>query len=61
MSKLVITFICEHRHEVETVIVDLSRRGGEVTEAEIWRMQTKNSRCKKCGSNNFVYRTRYKE
>lgn len=60
MSRLVITFICENRHEVETVSVDLTRRG-EVNEEDIWRMRTKNSRYPKCGSDHMLYRTRYKE
>ncbi|MCG9968632.1 hypothetical protein L9W92_11285 [Pelotomaculum terephthalicicum JT] len=60
MSKLVITFICENRHDLETVTVDLARRG-EVTKEEIWRMLTKDCRCKKCGSDKFIYRTRYKD
>ncbi|MDF9408082.1 MAG: hypothetical protein A4E52_00049 [Pelotomaculum sp. PtaB.Bin013] len=60
MSKLVITFICENRHDIETVTVDLARRG-EVTKEEIWQMLTKDSRCKKCGSDKFIYRTRYKD
>jgi len=60
LSKLVITFICENRHDIETVTVDLARRG-EVTKEEIWQMLTKDSRCKKCGSDKFIYRTRYKD
>lgn len=60
MSSLVITFICENRHDVETVSFDISRRG-EVSEEEIWGMMTKDCRCSKCGSDKFTYRTRYKE
>lgn len=60
MSKLVITFICENRHDVETVTVDLSRRE-ELTKEDIRRMLTKDCRCKKCGSTDFIYRTRYKD
>lgn len=60
MSKLVITFICENRHNVESVTVDLTRRG-EVSEEEIWQMLTRDCRCTKCGSSNFTYRTRYKD
>lgn len=59
MSKLAITFICENRHDVETITIDLSRRG-EVTQEEIWQMLTKDCRCRKCGSDKFIYRTRYK-
>lgn len=60
MSKLVITFICENRHDVETVTVDLARRG-EVSKEEIREMLTRDCRCRKCGSDKFIYRTRYKE
>lgn len=60
MSKLVVTFVCENRHNVESITVDLSRRE-EVTEEEIWQMLTKDCRCTKCGSDKFTYRTRYKE
>lgn len=60
MSKLVITFVCENRHEVEAVTVDLSRTG-ELSAEEIWRMQSKGCRCRKCGSDKFTYRTRYKD
>jgi len=60
LSKLVITFVCDNRHDVETVTLDLARRG-EVSEEEIWRMLTKDCRCIKCGSNRFIYRTRYKD
>lgn len=60
MSKLVITFVCENRHEVEVVTVDL-KRTGELSSDEIWEMQSKDCRCRKCGSENFIYRTRYKE
>ncbi|OPY57884.1 MAG: hypothetical protein A4E55_01313 [Pelotomaculum sp. PtaU1.Bin035] len=59
MSKLVITFICENGHDVETVTVDLARRE-EVTKEEVWRMLTRDCCCKKCGSDRFIYRTRYK-
>ena len=58
MSRLAITFICENRHDVETVMVDLTRRG-EVAQ-EDWQMLTKDCRCRKCGSDKFIYRTRYK-
>ncbi len=60
MSKLVITFVCENRHDVEAVTVDLARMG-DVTREEIWQLLTKGTRCKKCGSEKFIYRTRYKE
>ena len=60
MSKLVITFICENRHDVETVTFDLAR-WGEVSKEDIWRALTKECRCRKCGSDKFIYRTRYKE
>ncbi|OPX88808.1 MAG: hypothetical protein A4E53_01767 [Pelotomaculum sp. PtaB.Bin104] len=60
MSKLVITFICENRHDVESVTIDLARKG-EVSREDIWRLMTRGSRCAKCGSVKFVYRTRYKE
>ncbi len=60
MSRLVITYICENRHDVETVTIDLTRKG-EVTKDEIRRMMTKGCRCQKCGSDKFIYRTRYKE
>lgn len=59
MRKLVITFICENRHDVETVTIDLSRKG-DVSSEEIWQMQSKGCRCRKCGSSKFIYRTRYK-
>lgn len=38
MSKLVITFVCENRHEVEAVTVDLNRTG-DLTREEIWQRQ----------------------
>jgi len=60
LSKLVITFICENRHDVETVTFDLSWKK-DVSEEEIWKWLTKDCRCKKCGSEKFLYRTRYKE
>lgn len=60
MSRLAITYMCENKHDMETVIVDLTRRGA-ITEEEIWRLLTKNSRCRKCGSEKFIYRTRYKD
>ncbi|HOV79059.1 MAG TPA: hypothetical protein PK728_03055 [Bacillota bacterium] len=60
MSKLVITFVCENRHDVETVTFDLARRGG-MSEEEIWKTQTKGCLCKKCGGKIFTYRTRYKD
>lgn len=60
LSKLVITFICENRHDVETVAFDLSWEK-DVSEEEIWKWLTKDCRCKKCGSKKFLYRTRYKE
>ncbi len=60
MSKLVITFICANRHDVESVTFDLAWKK-EISEVEIWKLLTKNCRCKKCGSTEFLYRTRYKE
>gem|GEM_PF-1108106 len=60
LSKMVITFVCENRHDVETVTFDLTWRG-EVSEEEIRQMITKNCRCRKCGSDKFIYRTRYKK
>ena len=60
MSKLVITFVCENRHEVEAVTVDL-KRTGVLSSDEIWQMLSKECRCRKCGSDNFIYRTRYKK
>jgi len=60
VRKLVITFVCENRHDVETVTVDLSRKG-ELSEEEIWQMQSRSCRCRKCGSARFTYRTRYKD
>lgn len=59
MKKLIVTFVCENRHDVESVTVDLERRG-DLTNDEIWALQSKNCHCKKCGSKNFIYRTRYK-
>ena len=44
MSKLVITYVCENRHDVETVIIDLKRRG-KVEEEDIWKMMTRGCRC----------------
>ena len=60
MSKLVITFVCENRHDVETVYVDLARHG-EVSQENIRQMLTRDCRCRKCGSDKFIIRTRYKE
>ncbi len=60
MSKLAVTFICENRHDVETVTVDLNRRG-EIDEEEIWRLMTRGCRCVKCGGKIFTYRTRYRD
>ncbi|MDD2444222.1 MAG: hypothetical protein PHS52_06965 [Desulfotomaculaceae bacterium] len=60
MSKLVITFICENRHDVEAVTVDLARTG-ELTKEDIWKLMTKGCRCRKCGSDKFIYRVRYKQ
>lgn len=55
-----LTFLCENRHEVESVIVDLTRRP-DITEEEIWQLLTKkNGSCVKCGSAVFTYRVRYK-
>ncbi|VFU18426.1 conserved hypothetical protein [anaerobic digester metagenome] len=59
LSKLVITFVCENKHDVETVTIDLKRRG-EVDEKDIWQMMTRGCRCTKCGCKPFTYRTRYK-
>ncbi len=59
MRKLTVTFVCENRHDVESVTVDLTRRG-DLTNDEIWELQTKGCQCKKCGSKNFIYRIRYK-
>lgn len=60
LSKLVITYVCENRHDVETVIIDLKRRG-KVEEEDIWKMMTRGCRCTKCGCKPFTYRTRYKD
>ncbi len=60
MRKLVITFVCENRHDVETVTVDLSRTG-VLSEEEIRQMQSRGCRCRKCGSTRFTCRTRYKD
>jgi len=60
LRKLVVTFVCENRHNVESVTVELKDRG-ELTDNEIWALQTKGCRCKKCGSNIFNYHTRYKD
>ena len=60
MSRLAITFVCENRHNVETVTVDLNRYG-DINEEDIWKLMTKGCRCAKCGSKRFIYRTRYKE
>lgn len=60
MKRLVVTFICENRHDVETVTVDLSRLSKELSEDDIWRLPGREIQCKKCGSKNFIYRTRYK-
>ena len=60
LSKLVITFVCENRHDVETVTFDLNRCG-EIPPEEIWQLLRKGCRCNKCGSDKFTYRTRYKE
>ncbi|MDD4237247.1 MAG: hypothetical protein PHT62_01640 [Desulfotomaculaceae bacterium] len=59
MRKLTVTFVCENRHAVESVTVDLTSRG-EVTSDDIWELQTKDCQCKKCGSKIFTYHTRYK-
>jgi hypothetical protein len=59
LSKLLVTFICENKHNVETVTVDIERFG-EVTEEKIHGLLTKGSYCKECGSREFIYRTRYK-
>lgn len=59
MKKLIVTFVCENRHDVESVTVDMEQRG-DLTSDEIWQLQTKGSQCMKCGSKNFTYRTRYK-
>lgn len=60
MSKLVITFICENRHDVESIYVDLTR-WGEFAPEDFRQMLTKDCRCRKCGSDKFIIRTRYKE
>ncbi|MDD3652763.1 MAG: hypothetical protein PHO01_01065 [Desulfotomaculaceae bacterium] len=60
MSKLVITFVCENRHDVESVTIDLDRLG-QVSKEDIWRLRTKGSRCAKCGSAKLIYRTSYKK
>lgn len=54
-----LTFLCENRHEVESVIIDLTRRP-DISEEEIWQLLSKNCRCVKCGSAVFTYRVRYK-
>jgi hypothetical protein len=59
LRKLTVTFVCENRHDVESVTIDLERRG-ELTGDEIWELMTRGCQCKKCGSKNFTYRTRYK-
>jgi hypothetical protein len=59
LRKLTVTFMCENRHEVESVTVDLSRRP-EIIEEDIWELQTRGSYCRKCGSKVFVYHVRYK-
>ena len=61
MRRLVVTFICENRHNVESITIDLSRRDKELTEDDIWQLLSREIQCKKCGSRNFIYRTRYKD
>lgn len=63
MRKLTVTFMCENRHEVESVTVDLSRKpeiSPEIIEENIWELQTNGSYCPKCGSKTFVYHISYK-
>lgn len=59
MKKLTVTFVCENRHLVESVTVDLTRRD-DLTNDELWQLQTKGCQCMKCGSKNFTYHIRYK-
>lgn len=58
--KLVITFICENRHNVETVSVDLVR-WQDISKEDMWNMLSRDCRCSKCGSDKFTIRTRYKD
>jgi len=60
LSRMAVTFVCENRHDVESIIIDLSRRPG-FEEDEIWKLLSKNCRCCRCGSTVFTYRVRYKE
>jgi len=62
LKKLIVTFMCENRHEVESVTVDLLRKpeiNPEKIEENIWELQTRGSYCRKCGSKTFVYHVRY--
>jgi len=60
LSRMAVTFVCENRHEVESIMIDLTRRPG-LEEDEIWQLLSKNCRCRRCGSTVFTYRVRYKE